>query len=498
MHFRRWGIILGVFAASVIGFFRYCDWITHAPPPKIVSAQSNPLTTSLIIPRGSWHVYGHVGAKSQPFEYQVQIKKSPSEDFRWSVRKDRVRIEIRDHMGRIMEVDGKPVVSFESHEAMIPSIDTKSRRGPSEGLRIPFRLDPAVLSPGIYTIEVSADIDATDSRTGAHINIPKFTASNRTYMPPKPRSIPSMKVGQKFLFTADESEHPYMDATTERPVPSDAMIMQVLTLVQVKKPWLRKQSLYFTMDRYRGRICTELPHGAVNPPGMYPLVEDDTLDDLRRRYEGKMVWQYGGANAYWSTGNTNESVSVSGPASTSWLIHSISRVYVGAYPLRIGYAPGFIGEDTESSFADNNPLFALLSPSKPLKMQSISKWIASDGNSSYGNSENEYARHPESGVHYLVFADAWDFERAFSTIDPLTAHPEWSRLMRHAVMDGEIRKGMTRDMVVWVIGWPGEYARIQEMRTWDEWRYDGMMACNYMVYFRNGRVTRFGTDGTPP
>lgn len=498
MHFRRWGIILGVFAVSVICFFRYCDWISHAPPPKIVSVPPSPLAPSIIIPRRYWHVYGHVGAKSTPFEYQVQIRKSLAENFRWSVRKDRVKIEICDHMGRIMEGDRKPVVSFESHEAMIPSIDTESRGGPTEGLRIPFKLDPAVLSPGIYTIEVSADIDATDSRTGVRVDIPKFSARNRTYIPPKPMSIPSMKVGQKYLFIADESEHPYMDSTTEKPIPSSVMVMKILTLIQIENPWFRKQILHFTMDGYHGRIRTQISRGAVNPPGMYPLVEDDTLNDLRHRYEGMRAWQYGGANAYWSTGNPSESVSVSGPVSTSWVIRRISRVYVGAYPLRIGYAPGFIGEDTESSFADNNPLFILLSPSKPLKMQSISKWIASDGNSSYGSAENEYARHPESGAHYLVFADAWDFERAFSTTDPLTAHPEWSHSMRHAVMDGEIRKGMTRDMVAWVIGWLGEYATIPEMRTWDEWRYDGMMAYDYMVYFRNGRVARFGPNGTPP
>ena len=53
-------------------------------------------------------------------------------------------------------------------------------------------------------------------------------------------------------------------------------------------------------------------------------------------------------------------------------------------------------------------------------------------------------------------------------------------------------------MVAWIISWPGEYATIPEMKTWDKWRYDGMVAYDYMVYFRNGRVTRFGTNGTPP
>ncbi|MHB1456771.1 MAG: hypothetical protein ACYC0V_07640 [Armatimonadota bacterium] len=500
MRFVKLGIILGIFAVIGIISSQYCNRNAHQLPSEQTQAYAAIAEKLQDIPKDRWQVYCVISAQPEPYRYRLAVYKPLIENFRWSIRRDKIKFEIRDTKGHIIDLQGKPDMILTSPEVMPPQDEIDPQRKSTEGVYIPLVIDPSMIAPGIYTVRAFGTVDAVDSQTGEPVIIPEFSNYIRIYISPRPGTIPSMTIGHRFLFDSKDSEHPYVDALTRKSVSRNTMNLRVLNLVQVDSVKPDKRTFIFTMDRYQGRIEAELAQGVDKLPSLNLLVDDDTVAQLRRKYEGKKVWQYGGAGSLWSRGNANESFSVSGPITTSWVIRKIVRAYTGGTELRIGRAPGLIGGDTESAFTVSNPLFVTLSPSKPMQFEGFSGWESNstDPDAAGDELETMMGSKPRSGVYYMIFADAWDFEREYSLSNPMTTHPEWSALMRKAVIKGELRKGMTHDMVAWVMGWPGEYGTIPVMRLWKEWRYDSLPPFSYMVYFKNGRVTKFGTNGSLP
>jgi hypothetical protein len=226
-------------------------------------------------------------------------------------------------------------------------------------------------------------------------------------------------------------------------------------------------------------------------PELCPVLEDARVKRLRAKYAGKKVWSYGGGVAAALLKDPEDALSVHDSVVAPFVIKRLLRIAKPGVMLHVG-PRSVLGGDLQADFTTNTPLVALLDvPGKP--------HVA--GGEFSGKDEKEVVKamtEPEVIGYYRMFDGAWDFEREYSLASPFKTHPEWSASVRKAVREGEVRKGMTHDMVAWAIGWPSERGSIAEMKTWKAWRYDRLPPFSYWVYFQNGKVVRFGEDGHLP
>jgi len=234
-------------------------------------------------------------------------------------------------------------------------------------------------------------------------------------------------------------------------------------------------------------------------PGLVPLVEDDTLRRLRARYEGRKVWGYGGVGAQFPPTPGGGVDGFSATSSEPVTLVRLVRLALPSVTLAIGGQLGAMGGDRQSEFSARNPLLVVLGLPRGLRVTSA----AGSGAAAAKATQDVMGSLPAARTGYLEYADAWDFERAYSLVPWRKQHPDWPRAMRNAVQHGELRKGMTPEMAVWVSGFPAQYGTkaqllAQAKRPKAAWRYDNLRPFSFWIYFHAGRVVSFGADGQLP
>jgi hypothetical protein len=327
------------------------------------------------------------------------------------------------------------------------------------------------------------------------------TADTDVYLPPVPDREPSLTPGQKFLYLphdppgtkpGPETRAALVDARGKS-IARKNVVLRILTLVRVGAGSGKgaARSLHFHLDGVPGEVrMVWNGTDATALPDLYALVEDDSLRALRKLYVGRRVWGLGGlgvtaipANPEWGGGFATD-------GQTPLTVKGLYRVALNGLSLSLGSTIGSIGAD-QYAFADSNPLIAVLDVPRSVRVTGA-QW--------YADISPEASMDPTSFCigYYCMFADGWQMSRSYSLLPLDKAHPEWSRTMRRSIREGSVRKGMTPEMVLWTLGWPAIDVPLAVLRKETAWAYDSAPPFHYWVYFKNGRATDFGPDGSLP
>ena len=302
-----------------------------------------------------------------------------------------------------------------------------------------------------------------------------------------------IRLGQKYL-CVNTASYPCHDAVTGELLPVTRLLFQVLTLRQIQTLPDGKRNLLMQMTSYphdlvipvdkvltTGAHATPEDHDDPYFNGFFPIVEDKKLETLRKRFEDKLVWSFGGGsnsfiqpeystyNQYYANGSS----------------FKIKRIYHVLAPFPLAEMFNTCGGIT-AAYLDafsRDPLVVILD-------NADEKFI--NTNPYAKNSTSKIDVHP---IGYFRFcADNDDFHRVFTTQSPYTTHLEWPHRMRKAVMAGRLIKGMTREMVAWSVGWPFASDTIPKMKKKDEWVYDTTPHNTFTVQFRKGKLVRWFHD----
>ena len=103
--------------------------------------------------------------------------------------------------------------------------------------------------------------------------------------------------------------------------------------------------------------------------------------------------------------------------------------------------------------------------------------------------------HPKCPEYRVLFADAWQADRAFK---PPIIDPSWPARFRRAIDEHKPIIGMTPDMVVAAWGFPSAFGSFERLRTLERWEYDEPPPFGHSVRFRNGRVVSVVLPGNLP
>lgn len=501
-------------------------------------------------PREQWNVQGSIGKHGS--EWRIGLWKSPFSAFSFTLDPGSVRLVVKNHRGVAVPVQ----VSSAEPAAQVP---TPRAQFPGEqSFRVKWNV--ASLKPDMYTISATLRVQTTDDATGQPVALPTVNVSAiRYYKTPEPDTMPSLKPGQRFLFipryepTPDDLKHvaedtarrkaarkisderlfainavialglavpdalvsskpdtirpprfqpryqmPYVDAQTGAPVKMRDVVLKVFTLKAEHRGKDGVSVLDFAVEGRMGNERLASDSDVLHLPHLTPLFEDSTVRRLRAKYEGKRVWFNGGGGFECVTLVPHESGSFGTDSKTPYRIKRLVRLYRPDQTLAIGAAPGLIGAREESEFIFDNPIIAIVRvpANAPLGGFEWGGFAMTDPPKDMPGRAGDLRT--ICADTFITFADAWDMERECRLEDPQTVARKWPAQFRAAVAKGELRTGMTPDMVVAAIGWPNEFATPDEMRKWDAWRYDSTPPYNYWVNFRNGRVTSWGPDGQLP
>ena len=308
-----------------------------------------------------------------------------------------------------------------------------------------------------------------------------FVPARNTYVPPRPDRLPTLTAGQQFLCFPDTQEALlYHEAGGVLMRRSD-LVLKVLTLTRTEDGGGGKFVLHFALEGSGREVLLSTDEGDVTKlPGLKPLVEDDTLRRLRKKYVGRRVWPYGGLRVIGVTVQPNTGASYTVDNSRPLTLKRLVRVYnrPRLMPLKTDAGGPPTGIQT------SNPLVAILD------LPADAHW----GKAMFVGPDDFAAQaqaSPESVClgFYSGCADDWDFERTFSLADLSRLHPRWPHAMR---------LGMTPDMAAWVRGWPPEYGTRAQLRHKAQWRYDSETPFSDWIFFKRGRVIAFGPDGRLP
>ena len=311
-----------------------------------------------------------------------------------------------------------------------------------------------------------------------------FVASENVYVPPKPDRLPALVPGQQFICIPDLQQSAlYHDAAGGGVISRSDLALKVLTLAQSEnkndtKPLLR----FLIVGSSRSVLLPTNEADVTKLPGLQPLVQDDTLRRLQNKYVGKRVWACG-AGCFQVVGLTRQPnteacyyLDNAQPVSIKRLV----RVYREQSFVKLG--------TTDAGVSTRNPLIAVLDLPKRFHWEAAS--FSTEGKTSPGFASQAQASPQTACLGFMSnHVDDWDFERTFSLVNLYRVHPQWPH---------ELRIGMTPDMAAWVWGWPPEYGSMAQLRRKNKWRYPGVGPFNFWVYFKNGKVVKFGPDGSLP
>jgi hypothetical protein len=315
-----------------------------------------------------------------------------------------------------------------------------------------------------------------------------------------------------------------INARTGGRIPPEALALKMLTLTDVgpgspaRPEGENRLRLRFVLAGCPDPVLWEGSGDLYDLPGLYPVAEDDTVRGLRARYVGRRVWGYAGgvgATAIPAEPYKLASFAFFNDARRgAAVVKRIMRLRNGRpFPLTMGSALGYAGMES-AAFSTREPLIVVLerptgarrpaltySSFSASGYEALSNESAQEGDASKSRKsatkramdpeERMYSREVEVFAYYAVFADAWDFEREYSLISPEQAGRKWPSKLRRDVREGNVTKGMTSEMVAWVEGFPSEYGTKADFlkRPRKEWRYNNTPPFDYVVYFKNGRVS---------
>jgi hypothetical protein len=350
-----------------------------------------------------------------------------------------------------------------------------------------FAIDPRGLPAGMYVLRADAGVDPMtlddgDVVSGAKAHLTEW----RIYIPATAAQLPQKQLGQQFLLLPGESTL-YRDAS-DREIPRRDIVMHTATLTHIDGDSIElavQGTPYLLREKVAGSIA--------QIDGLLPMVEDVAVRDLNARYAGRSIWGRGGFGSECVLETAGGTLGASGPSDKPYRVKRVFRIYRSYYDLAIGAEIGAMGGERKSSFIDESPIVVWLDIPPDAEFTGI-----------MGTGAMNIAARPAGSVpaapatpahlgpsdacvaYYMNFADTWDMERAYSLVPPP------SRL-------GEMRAGLTREQVTWILGYPSEYAPISNLNRLSAWRYDNLQPFNYWVYFdAQGRVTKFGPDGQLP
>lgn len=436
----------------------------------------------LMYPREHWGVSGCIYPGKTSAHYRAELDGYPSAYLSYTIQKRNIRLRALDANGKPV-ADGPCLTLADSVPDVIKPV--ANWRG-SSVCEVEFVLDRKTARPGLYLFELRAAVDATDVETRERVKLRDVVASGRVYVTPQPDYEPALRPGQRFIGTpwekaAASTATPYRDVKSGKRITWREIVTRIATL-QRSEPSRCGSRLTFVLEGHTGQVFLETERPVTDLPYLTPLLTEPTVRSLKAQYEGKLVWCYGGPGGQCVTTEPGLSVGMSGRLDVPLRVRRVERVCIPPSELAIGNAT-FIGGERESAFLADNPLVVILdAPAKGLEFSGLSYVGEKD--------VGENALKAASGSRgyclglWNMVSDRWDFEREYSLSNPLKA---WPARMRKAVLKGELVKGMTREMVAWVLGWPSMYGTKSEMLGLDDWAYDNIPSSGH-VYFKDGRM----------
>ncbi|HET7815084.1 MAG TPA: hypothetical protein VFL13_12005 [Candidatus Baltobacteraceae bacterium] len=342
---------------------------------------------------------------------------------------------------------------------------------------VPFRagltIETRGLPPDLYSLSARAPIASFKLRDGTEITGANASVDGwHLYVPRPPRPAPALRIGQQFLVLPEASSLYYDEEGREILRSQIAMHPATLALMTPQR-WT------FSVEGFSRRIAIEPRSDWTQISGLPPLVSDANVTSLNERYDGKRVWGRGGLAALCAPGAAGAELSFGAPATESFIVKRVFRVYKSSYEFGIGPQVGAWSGGRQSSFVDESPVVIWLDVPKNTKFVSSGGYSPGAGTPS-GSGDGACA------AYFTMFSDAWDMDRAYT----FSASP---------YAQSEVAAGMTREQVARILGYPAVYGPVEKIMASKAWRYDNLPPFSYWVYFDdNGRVTKFGTDGRLP
>jgi len=405
----------------------------------------------------------------------------------WTLPRKGIRLAVLDHRGEPVRAHARFEVAPGVSEVIQPS-------GQQHFTDVPLRFDPGDLPPALYTLQAQVTgVSAWHATTGSPLRVPEPRDSLRANVAPSPRRVPTLSPGQTFLFVTPRQWNLTPRPNTFRdegaaPVSWGELELKVVTLDKVTHDPSADRLLWFSVDGRRSRVRLRGEWDVSLLPNLYPLLEDDRLDALRTKFEGRQVWAYGGFQVHCATGDPIATGGFWTRASSSAVIRRIFRIHAGGIEIGAG---GLRAADAfPSAFSALDPLVVVLTPAEDFKPTAA-----------YSGGVPGTRQPPgvlkACAVMFQMHGDVWDFERTYSLQPPWKAHADWPPAMLRAVLEDRLVIGMTHEMVAWTKGWPVEYGTIQDLKAMENWRFDDLRPLGYRVHFKGGRVVRVGPEGRP-
>ena len=282
-----------------------------------------------------------------------------------------------------------------------------------------------------------------------------------------------IKIEQKYISINSDVSFPYpcQDVVTGKRLSVTRLLFRILTLKQIQILTNGKRKLLMQMDGYphdliipldevltTGNHATDQDHDDPYLLGLFPVLEDKSIEPLRKQFENKTVWSFGGGS------NTLVCPQYFGECAyyVNGAAFKVKRIYHIIAPFPTAELYSTCGGRTAAylnAFSRDPLLVVLDSDANSIRPSLIEKNLP------------ESKRTKIKPIGYYRFCDKDHFHQVFTTQSPYTTHPEWPHQMRRAVLNGELRKGMTREMVAWSVGWPFYSDAIPMMKKKDEWNY---------------------------
>ena len=93
---------------------------------------------------------------------------------------------------------------------------------------------------------------------------------------------------------------------------------------------------------------------------------------------------------------------------------------------------------------------------------------------------------------FLRFYTEPDKDKMFQRIKEAISHPEWNAIIKSSVYNGEISKGMNRQMVLASIGRPATIRRYFTSNSRiEQWTYQKTPSVDFVLNFENGVITSY-------
>jgi hypothetical protein len=248
-------------------------------------------------------------------------------------------------------------------------------------------------------------------------------------------------------------------------------------------------------DRRRDKIQRSFDNGGpYDIDGLARIIDDPTVVELSKAYVGKSVWAYGQFDfPCWDPHGAEASVALTnhGPI-------QVEHIY-RLEPLFLRRSLGM--EDQLSTCLgfchDSYHIFT----NAPLYVQ----FKVADENVKE-IPPTFFSGHPHAGPYYSgpcvsassYFVDTWDFERTFSFDDPNSSHPEWPTTLRQAMLDGQVKPGMSHEMVAFAKGFPSIYGTPDNLEKLSVWTWYPGAWHSAIAHFQGDQLVDYSTPWPIP